>query len=461
MKLDRELERAVRKFPPLHQAAWRGQPDRVLQALGKGADPNEPDPVGYTPLSSAAAGDSLETVQVLLAHGADPNLPGAGGNTPLMTAVSFCRVELVRLLLEHGADPNAVGFRGCTPLLRVQCAEPEDRAYANTRIRETAEALVQAGADVRQADERGRTPLLHFVGLEAPEVVRLLIDRGADVNARDRDGKTPLLAARFDAGGEELVELLLASGAAATNADGFSLVARRNAPPEEVWNAHWAAILEDPFERRFALVGPGHRFLDQWLEPLRRREFRRVLLPGNGCSLLPHALAHCGFAVTVLDFSTVANAAVSGRQPDPEVLAPFLPAFVRDRKRNTGERAYDAERSRDRVQQEGRSGGAVHFITADVLAWEAEPAFDCIYDVRLAQILPRESWPELARRYRAALVSGGLCVVETLNLCGTQPGQEAIRELEAAFAAAGFQPFDPVRQRPATGPEIRFLHGSG
>lgn len=69
--------------------------------------------------------------------------------------------------------------------------------------------LIEAGADVRQADEYGLT-LLHYA--RTSEEVLLLVDAGADIDAPTNTGSTPLLAAAA----EELtpvVKALLALGA--------------------------------------------------------------------------------------------------------------------------------------------------------------------------------------------------------------------------------------------------------
>ncbi|MCC2669319.1 MAG: ankyrin repeat and box protein 3-like [Armatimonadetes bacterium] len=465
-EFEKEWERVLKKLPAFYQAARRGQNDKLLAALRKGAQVNALDPVGYSALCGAAAEGHLETVRLLLDHGADPNLANRSGGTSLMSAASFSHVETVRLLLERGADPNAAGFRGETVLLRVRCDQGCERPLADERIRQVVYALVCAGANVNQADDRGRTPLMHFVRLGLPDVVELLLEQGADASARDREGSTSLLlAAQRGEAGEALVELLLDHGASAVNAAGESLVARRDAPLNEVWNAYWARTLEDPFECQVAHFGMGRSFLDSQLELLRQRGVRRVLLVGNGCSLQPHALAHVGFEVTVVDLSSVANRSVSQAHPTPELLAGFLPGYTTRKERGIGTvQVFDPEASLRRVAREAASGGSVTFVTADIMDWETGETFDCIYDDRLAAVLPPESWPALADRYARLLTPDGLCFVETLNLGGGLGGSEAPclqTALSVAFTSSGFREASPKTNGPARGLEVRFIHGSG
>lgn len=52
--------------------------------------------------------------------------------------------------------------------------------------------LVDAGADIEEADSRGSTPLHKAAFGKHAKAVRALIELGANVNSRDVDGGTPL-----------------------------------------------------------------------------------------------------------------------------------------------------------------------------------------------------------------------------------------------------------------------------
>jgi ankyrin repeat protein len=87
---------------------------------------NVPSTRGETPLIHALKGERVywEIVEVLLQHGADPNESDIDGTTPLFYAIDSCSESLVRLLLIHGADISHSKDDGTTPLLHaVRCQE--------------------------------------------------------------------------------------------------------------------------------------------------------------------------------------------------------------------------------------------------------------------------------------------------------------------------------------------------
>src|SRR5207248_7573457 len=71
------------------------------------------------------------------------------------------------------------------------------------------QALLEAGADPRAADDRGETVLHYAATYGTPTLVRLLLEKNPDVNARDQRGQTPLMAALT----APVAELLLQAGA--------------------------------------------------------------------------------------------------------------------------------------------------------------------------------------------------------------------------------------------------------
>ena len=116
--------------------------------------------------------------------------------------------ELVKLLIDAGADVNKANEKGETPLYW---------AAANGRT-ECVKLLIDAGADVNKADKDGRTPLILAAYYGHAECVKLLINAGADVNMANEDGLTPLYPAAWN-GHTECVKLLIAAGADVNKAD--------------------------------------------------------------------------------------------------------------------------------------------------------------------------------------------------------------------------------------------------
>jgi ankyrin repeat protein len=157
----------------LHDAAMKGDVERVRKLLKKGENPNARDEYGYTPLYWAAINGHVDVVRLLLEHGADPNIKNTYGNTPLHWAALYGYVDVVRLLLEHGADPDARNDYGKTPL-----HEAADRGHL-----EVVRLLLQHGADPN-VGVGGATPLSFAISYCNADVIKLLLERGASVKPK-------------------------------------------------------------------------------------------------------------------------------------------------------------------------------------------------------------------------------------------------------------------------------------
>lgn len=99
----------------LLQAVYDSPADVVENLLAKGADPNEGDAWGYTPLMSAVTRGDPRVVRLLLRAGADARRRDVDGWTVLMAAAvskNHPSEALVQLLLDHGADPCASAVFG-------------------------------------------------------------------------------------------------------------------------------------------------------------------------------------------------------------------------------------------------------------------------------------------------------------------------------------------------------------
>lgn len=88
----------------LSNAAAQGDLELVQKLLEGGADVNNTDVWGHTPLISACWGGHKEIVQVLLAHGADVNETTPGGKTAVHFAKKVGHPEIVELLIAAGAE---------------------------------------------------------------------------------------------------------------------------------------------------------------------------------------------------------------------------------------------------------------------------------------------------------------------------------------------------------------------
>jgi len=100
--------------------------------------------------------------------------------SPLMWALKYHEINLAKLLIEKGADVNAKDNKGKTPLMHAIGVD-------------FVKLLIEKGADVNAKDNNGKTPLMHAIIKNFSEKAIFLIDKGANVNAKDNNGKTPLI----------------------------------------------------------------------------------------------------------------------------------------------------------------------------------------------------------------------------------------------------------------------------
>jgi ankyrin repeat protein len=190
---------------------------------------------GIADLLGAVRRGDAKTVGDLLA--AQPDLASARderGDSPLLIATYFGKHDIVRLLLERGA--RASFFEACAlglgaDVRRQLCDNPAlvgqwaHDGWSPLHLaaffgqRETAEALLDAGADVRAVARNSEANLAINAAAAGPradrrpEIVKLLITRGTPVDGRGSPaGHSPLHEAAFN-GDLALVRLLLDSGA--------------------------------------------------------------------------------------------------------------------------------------------------------------------------------------------------------------------------------------------------------
>lgn len=102
-RLFRGREPTVPEFP-LHDAVRSADEERVATLLAAGADPNQLDDQGMTPLIWAVYGGHLEITELLCRGGADVDLRRATGETALWHAEDdFGLFEIAAVLRHHGA----------------------------------------------------------------------------------------------------------------------------------------------------------------------------------------------------------------------------------------------------------------------------------------------------------------------------------------------------------------------
>jgi len=221
----------------------------VRRLVEAGAQINDSNVFGITPLMFVAALGSAELVEYLLKNGGDPRLANKDGLSAIHMAASstgesyvdvlknsinmsakirgaeatlykgmqafadgfsenncLVRPKVIKLLLEYGADIDAETTSGVTPLMMAIAA-------SNTEI---AEMLI-LHANINAGDE---TALMTAVWHNRIDIVKLLIEKGADVNHKKTTGENALEWAVFN-GHDEIAKLLLKVGAKNNFSDSF------------------------------------------------------------------------------------------------------------------------------------------------------------------------------------------------------------------------------------------------
>ncbi len=143
----------------LNRAIYREKPEAIQKFLAAGANVNETNEDGGTPLIYAAQFGDIALIKTLLERGALVNPVDREGNSALGYLVSRkdTKNDAVSLLLAHGADVNVANKSRHTPLhLAVtKPVQPESAAQQN----ELVKMLLAAGADANRSTYNGELPL--------------------------------------------------------------------------------------------------------------------------------------------------------------------------------------------------------------------------------------------------------------------------------------------------------------
>ncbi|XP_029596753.1 ankyrin repeat domain-containing protein 34B [Salmo trutta] len=137
-----------------------------------------------SPLIGAARLGKLRLVRLLLEGGAQVNERNPGGETPLLAACKALRGEptgpgtlkLLRYLLDNQADPNAQDRSGRTALM-YSCMERAGAQLAST--------LLSAGADPSMEDYSGASAMVYAINAQHQPTLQVLLDacraKGRDI----------------------------------------------------------------------------------------------------------------------------------------------------------------------------------------------------------------------------------------------------------------------------------------
>ena len=144
------------------------------------------DATGSTALIWATRYQDSDSVQKLLLCGSNPSHRDLYGLTPLHIAAGTGDVSLLNLLLSAKPDVNSEDKVGYTAL------HVASKKLEGTRL---AESLISHGANVEHQEDMGHRPLHASVWSNVPASVHLLLDKGANIHAANNRGINSLMFA--------------------------------------------------------------------------------------------------------------------------------------------------------------------------------------------------------------------------------------------------------------------------
>ncbi len=172
----------ILRYKTLLAAVSKGDAEDVIRHIGKGADVNAANKVGWTPLHYAAVRNKAGAADALLKHGANVDAVTSKKVSSLHFCAQRSYVDTAKVLIKHGANLGLGDVDGWTPL---HFAAAKDNL-------EIAKLLLDSGADVNAVSTRGGTPLHEGAASAGEAVMRLLLERGAKKETKAQNGKTAL-----------------------------------------------------------------------------------------------------------------------------------------------------------------------------------------------------------------------------------------------------------------------------
>ena len=142
----------------------------ILFLLKNGAPVNYQDDHGDTPLHMAVSGD---IAKALIQAGADINEVNNSGQSPLFPAIFWKLTGTFDVLICAGADVDKASKNGMTPLLYAARGGDDDTHFVTS--------LVRVGAERFKADKNGRTPYAEMREKYKPEILAQILKEAPDI----------------------------------------------------------------------------------------------------------------------------------------------------------------------------------------------------------------------------------------------------------------------------------------
>ncbi|XP_069509848.1 serine/threonine-protein phosphatase 6 regulatory ankyrin repeat subunit C isoform X3 [Ambystoma mexicanum] len=255
-------------FTPLHFAAVSTNGALCLELLvNNGADVNFQSKEGKSPLHMAAIHGRFTRSQILIQNGGEIDCADKYGNTPLHVAARYGHELLISTLMTNGADTARRGIQGMFPLhLAVLfgfsdcCRKLLSSGQLYSIVSSLSnEHVLSAGFDINTPDNLGRTCLHAAASGGNVECLNLLLSSGADLRRRDKFGRTPLHYAAAN-GSYQCTVTLVTAGASINETD-----SRGCAP------LHYSAA-SDTYRRAESQPANSHESDEEMLKESRQKE---------------------------------------------------------------------------------------------------------------------------------------------------------------------------------------------
>lgn len=201
-----------------------GENAKLQSLLQEGLDPNARTfnavHIGPSLLEWATNFRNVTALKMLLDSGADPNEANASGATPLMLSGNCA--DCFALLLKHGANATMQDKRGGTALSYIASIIPGPETQTESNLVMMIQKLLAAHADPNAHGKGDLSALGYAITGGNDQVAELLVHVGASVNEVNRDEATPLILA--SARGEvKVARSLIAAGANVSSRDARGL----------------------------------------------------------------------------------------------------------------------------------------------------------------------------------------------------------------------------------------------